>query len=101
MSERTQEQLADLARKLAMTVPRRDRNDAACHETPYDQFRFFGSGPYYEFKLWPWSVFGAAAALNYFNQIGAVVVQHDHRLHSSDGEPVYYDYFLVTWQEAM
>jgi len=80
MSEtKVQERAAEIARRMAMTTPRRKRDSpwANVFATPYDALPFVGDGPFYEFTLYRWNGIGAAAALNFFLQIGARVVQHE------------------------
>lgn len=72
------------------------------YDTPYRAFLFDGDGPYWEFELNDWDRVGVADALNYFRQIGAIVLQHERRpwVFSEDGSTHYCDYFLVEWHDS-
>jgi hypothetical protein len=69
-------------------------------DTPRQQFRFNGDGPYYEFHRQDYCTFSAADALNFFAKIGATVIRHDRRswIFSEDGSHQWYDCFIVEWR---
>lgn len=95
-----QQLLAARLHLMAMTTPRRDAEPFCNHfDTPYDAFRFVGNGPFYEFRVYEWTGVSAAAALNYFLQIGAIVKQHERHSDTLDGRLDSYEYFLVEWRE--